>query len=170
MTTRVLGVDPGGQNTGVTLVDVTLELCSGRVLERGDQQPIHDYATAVAREVTELATGQHAIAEGMGTKPVTLIGVEGLNRVTPQMGKRPIDLYPTVEAGIVLGACFGMLRARGLHVAWVPPGGHGDNPLRTYPSQLIGAREKKGTGRLRHARSAYDVAFAARSMVRMGMA
>lgn len=152
----ILGVDPGGTYTGWCVVagdePEVFDLVS-----RSDGESITSFARAVARSLDRMG-GVMDYLEG--------VAIEGLVRVTPQVSDRPIDLYPTVEAGIVLGYVWRWAEDRLLRTVWVDPGGLGSLPLMAYPKMLVGPRETKGTGKLRHVRSAYDVARAGRREVR----
>ena len=102
----------------------------------------------------------------------SLVAVEGLHVPTPHMGMTSVK--GLIDTARVLGwvewvACQ-VWGDQGPFVS-VPPGGHGTAPRSTYPPELIGAREgPKLTGRLRHCRSAWDVAGAAPSYWRLRQA
>jgi hypothetical protein len=49
----------------------------------------------------------------------------------------------------------------------VPPAGHGAGPCQAYPGALWPATEKRGAGRCRHLRSAWDIAEAGAFLARL---
>lgn len=154
--TPVVGIDPGGTNTGIVVREGD-RLWFASTLHRA-LRPLPEYIADVLRVVDE---AQH--------RPGLPIAVED---VTPPTGFRngqraPIDPASLIGTAAVLGAVL----ARYPDAVVVPPGGHGSGPAGAYPPELIGPREGKAlTGRLRHCRSAWDVAGAARLVARIGAA
>ena len=155
---RVLGIDPGGTQTGMVVVE--LDARSGAaprvaravLVERGSEQGEGEYVGEVCAAVRELGEG------------CAVVGVEGL--VTPTPHLRVIALAGLLGAAVVLGAVLAV--APGAVV--VPPGGNGSGPLAAYPRELVGPGERSGAGWRRHLRSAWDVALAAASVERKGAA
>lgn len=146
-----IGVDPGGRETGVVL-RVGRE-CARAVVVVRELDEMGPYLREVVELLAELGA-DHPPA----VRPLVLVeGVAhpgGRNRE----GKvDPINVSGLLDAAQVLGA---ILYAYPTALV-VPPGGHGKGPLLAYPPELVGARERAGAGRLRHARSAWDVSFAA---------
>lgn len=147
----VLGVDPGGKTTGMA------QRCGPRLawwalVERRDGESDACYLTRVAGAVHQ----RHL------ESPV-VVAVEGLNHPSPHLGLANVSgLLATAE---VLGALKMAAVMHGWRLVEVPPGGHGSAPLAGYPRELVRARERTGTGRLRHARSAWDIAGAARFQI-----
>jgi hypothetical protein len=142
-----LGVDPGGTWTGLVARRGD-ELVEFAVLRRPAGQDDRTWVSRVLEESRWLAA-LRATGEPM------LVAVESLNPPIGRMGM--ITLTGLIGAAAVYGAVLGEYPA----AVTVAPGGHGSAPLGAYPQQLRGAREKQGTGRWRHARSAWDVAGAA---------
>ena len=142
----VLGVDPGGQSTGLVLRDRD-ELRHGEVVKRGDRD--------MAPYMLDVISAMSAF-----TVPA-LVAVEDVNEPSPHMGM--VALRGLLDTAQVLGAVL----SQWPHAVVVPPGGHGKGPLAAYPAELVGARERSGAGRLRHARSAWDLAGAAVRQVRL---
>ena len=135
----LLGVDPGGRETGIVLRD-------GRALHRwmlitreGD---LDVYCKEVAEAVGELVA--------WSSDPPTIV-VEDLNEPSGHMGI--VGTKGLLDTAQVLGGL-----ATLFDIVRVPPGGHGSGPLKAYPAPLVGDREIKGAGRLRHCRSAWDIA------------
>lgn len=156
---KVLGVDPGGQSTGMVVRDrdrlVGWHLCS-----RG-HQPIADYIDQLLGMAVDLA---HDTADAGG---LDLIAIEGLNDPSPHMGMTSVR--GLIDTATVIGALLAWSGIDGDPLGLlVDPGGHGSAAeglgraglLACYPHQLVGDREDKGAGRLRHVRSAWDVAAA----------
>ena len=155
MTERIyVGVDPGGSFTGVCARQGELR-CGGHVLiERDGDMAV--YADEVAVEV-------HWLLNSYGSRGYECaVAIEDVNDPVPHMG------LSNVRGLLDTSYLIGFLRASldGTDVVMVPPGRHGSAPLGSYPAQLVGAREKRGAGRMRHVRSAWDVAGAARLLAR----
>lgn len=142
---RVLGLDPGCRQTGLVVVEQS-RVVAHEVIERFDKQPLPgvDYLRLVAAKVRAY--------------PHDWLAVEGVAAPTPHLGVVNVD--GVLGAAMVLGAAV----AAEPHAVIVPPGGHGSLPLTAYPAELVGPRERTGSGRLRHCRSAYDVIVHARRL------
>lgn len=162
MPTRI-GVDPGARTTAIVAVDTKTHDVLGLVLVKntGTLLPLPtDYLRAVAADVNRLAE-QHNADD---------VHVEGVNRPSWHMGGKSkgaaTDPTGLLGAAQVLGAVIAST-ARTVHV--IPPGRNGSRPMGAYPAPLVsdGERRKQGwqtrvgTGQLRHARSAFDVAMGA---------
>jgi hypothetical protein len=138
----VVGIDPGGRWTGVVARRFDAVVWAAVITREGDMA---SYLTEIKAAVGD------AIATHLLAVDVT-VAVEGLVKPTPHMGV--ISLTGLLDTAVVLGAV----------MAWwpsaviVPPGDNGAGPLTAYPARLVGAREVKGEGIARHARSAWDVA------------
>ena len=144
----MLGVDPGGQHTGVVLRRGRDVLRAG-TCERDLDEKVHRYAHRVALEVLEWHTAG-ALEHGDRVH----LAVEGVVEPSPHMG------LTNVRGLLDTAVVFGALAATYPGLIVVRPGGNGSAPLRSYPAVLVGENERKGTGKLRHVRSAYDVAGA----------
>jgi len=163
--------DPGGSHSGlVSLIGV--DVVDVFVLDRADDELIVDYARRVADRLVamygrvERALTRRAAADEGEVVNDTAVALEGVVPITPHAGDKPINPTGLVYAAVVLGAC----AARFPNAAIVRPGRMGSNVLAAYPAQLVSDGERRrvgwemrvGTGQLRHARSAYDVAQAAK--------
>jgi hypothetical protein len=148
---RVLAIDPGGRQTGLA-VRVGKNFERACVVDREDFEEIECYLPRVLEVVAEYAGSA-----------VSLMAIEGV--VAPVNAKTlgMIHTRGLLDTAVVLGAVI----ARWPSVVVVPPGKHGSAPLSTYPAELVGEREKVGAGWLRHARSAWDVGWAAERMGRL---
>lgn len=142
----VLGVDPGGQETGLVLV-VDGKLVAHEVVQRKGSS-LQEWVVAVWDAVCDVME-----AEPFGPFTV-LVCVEDVNAPNPHLGL--IQVRGLLDAAAVLG----VVLANSKTVQLVPPGGHGSAPLRAYPPELVGPNEPRGTGVLRHCRSAWDIAHA----------
>lgn len=153
----MIGVDPGGTYTGVIARPTgrhdapCLFAC---VLVREPGQEMVDYLLEVFDAIRD------AQAKDRGPR-AREIAVEDARAPTGwKAGERaPIDPEGIINAARILGGIEGRWPNRHL----VDPGGHGALPLNLYPALLRGPRERVGTGRRRHARSAWDIAGVALS-------
>lgn len=154
---RVLGVDPGGAHTGYAIVDDGGTLVAWWLHDR-DGDSLDRWVGQCAQSALTLASAHQP----------DVVAVEGTNQPTGHMGMTSVaGLLDTAwTAGGIVAVC-GDYR---IPLVVVPPGGHGSNPLAVYPPQLVGERERKGAGRLRHVRSAFDVALAGRLLHRAAQA
>lgn len=146
-----VGVDPGGRHTGVVaragdqLLYKALVSCTPDIT-------FDWYLAEVVDTVRRARDHARDVLIAHDTHPRTglLVGVEDINDPTPQMGIASIR--GLIDTAQVLGAV-----AAHFVVTRIPPAGHGSNPLSTYPNALVG-HETEGRGRLRHVRSAWDIA------------
>lgn len=144
----VLGVDPGGRTTGMALRR-GMHLLWWTLLERHDIDEDRTYLSRVC-----------GVVHTRHLQEPIVVAVEGLNHPSPHLGLANVSgLVATAE---VIGALKVASVFHGWQFVEVTPGGHGSAPLSHYPQDLVGTRERTGKGRLRHARSAWDVAGAAR--------
>lgn len=141
--TGVVGVDPGGRYCGVVTRTGDAAVWAAVITRDGDMAGYLVEVRAAIRDAVAV------VDQAGGTATVA---VEGLVKPSPHMGV--ISLQGLLDTAVVLGAV----------MAWypdavvVPPGENGAGPLLSYPSRLVGARERVGEGVARHARSAFDVA------------
>jgi hypothetical protein len=146
MSVVVTGVDPGGRNVGIT-ARRDAELVDFSVLERKGvaEIPDADWIEEVCGQVLLFVDAFNGAVAVEGVRPPTGF----------KFGRRdPINFPGLIGTSMVLGAVLAMVPK----AIVVPPAQHGLAPLETYPDRLVGDREKVGAGRLRHARSAWDVA------------
>lgn len=157
--TIVLGIDPGGAATGLVLRDGA-RVAGHDVVERRKLTEV-----AYLSEVTRSVVGMAGHAE--------LVAVEGLVAPVAYINGKKQLLHPESFMGVC--TAFGWVMCvlsvvLDLEPVVVRPNGHGSrhealgvDVRRLYPAALIGPREgPAGTGILRHARSAWDIAGAAR--------
>lgn len=158
----VVGVDPGARATGIVLVGgsglvagVTVENLEGALLP-----PPGEYVERVLNVVADLAA----------SVPGCVVAVESVTRPSWHVAKsasRGAAGNPTALLGtaVVLGGVLGAYPGAVL----VRPGRNGSSPMGAYPEELVSAGERRkpgweirvGGGKLRHQRSAWDVALAA---------
>lgn len=153
----VLGVDPGGASTGFVLRDGRT-LLAHDVLDR-DTAPRTLWVEACVEAANNMAL----------EATVDLVAIEDLNDPSPHMGMTSVR--GLIDTAVVIGAlvCWAQDPVTGVDVTLVPPGRHGRAAegygraglLAAYPHELVGPQETSGTGRLRHARAAWDCAGAA---------
>ena len=159
-----LGVDPGGVHSGLlTLIDD--DLVDVFVLDlEPDELPVEYMQRVVAR-----ARAMFSRLERRPTEGGIAVALEGVVPITPHVKTKPINPTYLMHTALTLGG----LAATFPDAVIVRPGGHGSQPMGTYPLELVsdGERRRKGwqlragTGSLRHARSAYDVVRAAKSPI-----
>ncbi len=141
-----IGVDPGGQSTGIVLRQGD-RLVRAVTVTRGDD----DFQTYVS-EIVE-ATYRYTTQAPMRPR----IAVEDVVPPHWHMNGKASPMNPAhlIGPAIVLGAILGRFG----DAIVVAPGGNGSQPLAAYPELLVGKRETGtfGTGKLRHVRSAWDV-------------
>lgn len=164
-TTAAVGVDPGGKWCGI-VSRIGDEVIDQHVVTRADDEHVTDFALRCSRRVRSTAGRLRRECARRSLPPVVLIAHEDV--VAPRWhskGKaKPINPVPIIHTGVVLGSC----RAAVLDAmnVIVRPNSHGEAPLGSYPDELVSPAERridgwklrKGTGKLRHARSAWDVA------------
>jgi len=160
VTLTIVGVDPGARWTGV-IARRGRDLLHGVVVENtaGDRVP---YAVAVCAEIRngiEISGGNAVVA------------VEDVRAPCPHVNRRNgralTNPGPIIETGVLLGWVLATFE----DVVVVPPGGHGSNPLISYPGALVTASEHAHMVRAkaqlkpapqnstrRHLRSAWDIA------------
>jgi hypothetical protein len=145
---QVVGVDPGATWTGVVALSAEAEVCDQVVLQRRG-------GNWNAYRLLVLAT--------LGSFEPEVVAVESVRTPSPYIGnrRRVISPRPAIETARVWGWVEAWGVTTGRRVVVVPPARHGQRPLDDYPGSLVGRNETAGTGRLRHLRSAYDIALAA---------
>lgn len=150
--TPIVGVDPGSRSTGIVTRDGD-ELVSFLVVENDDWE-LGRYVAAV----TEAVHTQWWLVEDRALRAgPPRIAVEDVTRPNVwHQGKRQLlDPTAAIETAKVMGAIVG----RWPRAVIVAAAGNGKSPLAAYPPELVGPRETTGSGgRLRHARSAWDIA------------
>lgn len=158
-----VAVDPGGATTGIVVRSGdTLHVWA--LVERNHLEPTIDpYLSEVCDTIIRARDHARNLALSDDRYGPTTLAVEDINDPTPNM--RTISVRGLIDTAQVVGAV-----AARWAVVRIPPGGHGMNPLGVYPEALRGGREKKGTGKLRHCRAAWDIARHALLEVRTGKA
>lgn len=151
----IVAIDPGGAETGVVVRD--RDQCLWFTVVTRDGMPMADYLAEVVRVVGDPVAD---LASTDGEYP--LVAVEGLVEPNAHMGVTSVrGLLDTAK---VLGAVL----AHWPEAIEVRPGGHGSGSIATYPACLRPTRgQGRGHDRLRHCRSAFDVAHAAVQTLRL---
>lgn len=170
----MVGVDPGGQNTGIVVRrgDQLLyhALCErpGRLSGRAILDPGWlDLCAARVRQACREAG--YFRADGRRV----VVAVEGVNSPTGQMGQ--IALAGLLGTAAVAAAVIQTVTdlSPDSEVLVVPPGRHGALPLQCYPAELVSDAERRkglrrvGGGKLKDCRSAWDIAGAAVTQLRV---
>lgn len=157
---KVVGVDPGGRETGVILRSRdTVEGVEVIHLPDREPRPTSTYLNDVLDAVAAFRVAGRAPS---GRLPV--VCVEGIKKPKWYIDGKAKPMNP--ETLIGLSMVFGAVLAVYPDAVIVPPGKNGSKLLRAYPQELIGGAhnprwphpEPQGAGILRHARSAWDVA------------
>lgn len=166
----IVGVDPGGRHTGITVIDRAGWYCGHTLVDREDGNSRTAWARRVCCEVRDWMP----LDLDCDPDAVPIVAIEDVTAPNPHIRRRDgnavIDPAGVIDTAWVAGAVTADL-SHITRVQVVAPAGHGapvgDRRVlqQLYPSELVGDRETKGTGRLRHCRSAYDVAQAARRTV-----
>ena len=156
----VVGVDPGARATGIVLVTaggvvsgVSVENVDGALLP-----PPGEYVERVVMAIRELVAPGVAVAVESVTRPSWHVAKSASRGAA---GNPTALLGTAVVLGGVLGAYPGAVLVR--------PGRNGSGPMGVYPEALVSVGERRksgwelrvGSGKLRHQRSAWDVALAA---------
>lgn len=152
-----IGVDPGGSETGI-VVRAGDVLVAHWLIRKASSS---DYRRELLGALD--AAVQHATQPPWGPQPPAL-GIESVQAPNPHATVgRPINVTGLLRTGEVIGWLQQAHATQYLHLTlvMVTPGQHGAAPLYAYPGELVGARERSGTGQLRHVRSAWDIAAAA---------
>lgn len=157
MTPRVvIGVDPGGRTTGI--VARIAHVCLAADLVTRDGPAVFPDAVYLD-EVVAAIGGLVVYVEQDRPRPT--IAVEGV--VHPNGHVRMINAAGLLGTAAVLGAVLAYFPA----AVVVPPAGNGAGPRSAYPAALWPPTEKRGAGRCRHLRSAWDVAEAGAFLARL---
>lgn len=158
----ILGVDPGARETGLVLTYGD-RLLGHRLAIAPDVLDMRNPVDPVYLELV-IATTEELLDE-TATEAVTpsgadLLAIEAVHPPNGHLGMT--NVAGALGLAAVTGALIGWAQGEDLPVMAIDTDGHGQGPLLGYPKDLVGPMEKKGTGVLRHCRSAYDVALAAR--------
>lgn len=168
----ILAIDPGARETGIAVVEFDDRGTGGRgkliasatvrSADTGTYLPVPDeYLAAVQYAVTSAVEAGVRVAAIEDTKPPNW-----------HMGRAAYSPDALIATAQVAGWCRGYLSAAPLDrpPLMVPPHGNGAGPLGSYPSELVSATERRdptwrvrvggAKAKLRHERSAYDVARA----------
>ena len=153
-----IGVDPGARDTGIIAVDGT-RVVMETIHNAGDMLPLdRAYIGRVLDTVAGLLT----------EFPGAVLLVESVVRPSWHVKSKAshgaaTNPEPLLSTAVLLGALLGAFPDAGV----VPPGKNGSRPLASYPPALVSDRERskpgwemntKSRGKLRHMRSAWDIA------------
>jgi hypothetical protein len=157
----VIGVDPGARETGLVLGQWAagrLTLTDHRVVRRVDARPVLDVPTAYLAELV-------AKLRSWTTGGPGLVAIEGVTVPHPHGRRGLISPAAPMATAVVFGAVLG--QAWPWPVTVIAPAQHGKLPAGCYPPGIRGRPGGKGADRLRHCRSAWDVARAAAAQTRV---
>ncbi|MDV6267049.1 hypothetical protein [Rhodococcus globerulus] len=156
-----LGIDPGARSTGLCVLSGGEILAHQTVTSEGDIFPAQRRYVLAVLEAGAVLLQIH---------DVTHVAVETITRPSWHMkGRAAADPTALLATAEVLGAVLGVDWP--VNVTQIRPNKNGSRPLGAYPDELISPAERRkkgwehriGSGQLRHARSAYDVARLASS-------
>lgn len=171
-----LGIDPGGQTTGLVLL-LNQTFHQHWLVQRGEK-PLEDYTITVISEVNAIIT--ELLAANTDTRPIQV----KIEQVVPPKGfvkghRSPLNPGALIGVSMVYGACLAELTAmrdddetgRLAEIIAVRPSRHGHTPKNlkgealerfmraNYPAPLLPSRTGSSFGDIgRHCRSAYDIA------------
>ena len=150
----IVGVDPGGKHTGI-VVRTPEGLHRWTLITR--TSPLDWYLGEIVDAVTETRDFARnlILLDNHTDFRLPTLAVEDLNPPAPQMGI--ISVRALLDTAQVIGAIAGRYV-----ITRIPPGGHGSAPNAAYPEALQGPP----TGKMRHVRSSWDIAGAARTLIR----
>lgn len=150
--TPVVGVDPGGRESGLVLRQGADVVHHVLLVREGPARSLP--GSTYFREVIATALELRAEGDELGAG-ATVVAVEGLSEPNPHMGT--IAVMGIMGTAAVFGAVVGVIT----DAVVVEPAGHGKAPMPAYPRQLQPTTgHGKGHDNLRHCRSAYDIARA----------
>ncbi|WP_053207966.1 hypothetical protein [Jiangella muralis] len=161
---HVLGIDPGSVDTGL-VVRCGLDVLAHVTVHRDRDEDADDGTRGVGVGPIYLGAIAETARQLVHEHAVEHVGAESVVAPNPHVRRRDGDSKINPAAVIAAGLVLGHLLAVWPNLVRVPPGRNGSSPLSAYPLVLVSDRERalglnrigKG-GKLRHVRSAYDVA------------
>lgn len=162
MTPVIIGVDPGGRQTGLVVRYGDNCLAADLVTRDGPELfPGADYLAEVVDAIGGLIVYASQDLPELADAAPPRIAVEGV--VHPSGHVRMINAAGLLGTATVLGAVLAMFPSAFV----VAPAGHGAGPRSAYPLKLWPPTEKRGAGKCRHLRSAWDIAEAGAFLARL---
>lgn len=177
----IIGIDPGGKQTGVIHMDATKGAYAGHWLrERSPGQPVPAYAALTAQWLYDHLWDHHNDGRAVLVAIETVTPPTGFNR---RGKKQPINPAGIIDVSTVFGGLVAACQLFALEsttpigslVRLVEPKGNGATPdlprgraldaymRQHYPSKLLPSKNGTAyTDAMRHCRSAWDVARKAR--------
>jgi hypothetical protein len=158
----IVGVDPGSRNTGVVVRQGIVLVDFETVIRVGSEDlPLAGYLQEVLRVV--LGFWQKYVAE--------LVAIEAVVAPSPFQGRESGPGFSNLDGILGTAMVVGAVEGFFPHAIRVQPARMGQAPLSTYPDALRPRAGKgKGKDKLRHVRSAWDVAGAAEGAARIAKA
>jgi hypothetical protein len=155
----IVGVDPGGRDTGIVIRHDERLLWSDTV-HRDQGEAVDTYARRVRRAVD--AAVERA---GLISTAPRAVAVEDVVEPSPHV--RLTNVRGLLDTAVVLGA---VLTHDLAPVVLVLPYHHGGGPLIAYPEALRPTRGRGlGKDALRHVRSGWDIAGAGAAQIRQAL-
>lgn len=165
----ILGIDPGARETGVAVVDFGDRRAGPRLVISTTVRSTAPTAVYLPVPADYLAAIVETIGPIVNALPrVDGVAVEDVVAPNLHMERAAYSTGPIVATAQVSGWCLGLLAEHWPLAIRVPPHGNGGAPLGAYPPQLVSDTERRNPNwrirpggdkaKLRHERSAYDVA------------
>jgi hypothetical protein len=162
--TVVLGVDPGAVDTGLVVIDDSIQdlrACMRGAFTVSRDDKVVDPLGNITVNRRYLHDVNASILDAVRRWDVTAIAYEGLKKPKGFKGGRVdfIDPASLAAIGMVIGGI--TARAWPVDLVTVPPGGNGSNLVwNLYPEPIrMASATAKGADKHRHERSAFDVAL-----------
>lgn len=169
----IIGVDPGGRDTGIAVIDGRRQLVAASVITRHPDNTIDDHVHGLAAWVDQVLAAINAQVAAIldaaagdivtGWLPAdTFVAVETFRRPSPHKNRANGNALINVDGLLATAAIVGAVEARyntTARLLLVPPANNGSNVAAAYPAPIRQKPGAAGQDRNRHARSAYDVAL-----------
>lgn len=178
----ILAVDPGAVDTGIVVVratyrpDLLAHTTVSREVRLNDAIAAAEGGLVHPDYLAAVTDGLNAVLDVLGTVPLDAVAIEDVVRPNPHKRRRDgssvIDPGPVAATAATASTVVGWAAALDYPVVMVRPAGMGSEPLEgRYPPELLDRGGKAlPNGKMRHARSAYDVALDAALEARVAMA
>lgn len=159
----VLGVDPGGRWTGI-LVRRGVDVLAHVTVTRDTDEDADAGTRGVGVGPAYVADVCIAAAELADVHAVDLVAVESVVAPNPHVNRRNGKATTNPTGALGAAMVYGAILRDWPAAVIVAPAGNGSLPLSAYPPELVSDQERRrglnriGDGKLRHVRSAYDVA------------
>lgn len=153
----VVGVDPGGRDTGIVVINTSARSIPGMLLR-------HFTVTNPAKDLLDTSPAylmdvNASILMAIRETDAEAVGMEGLRAPSSHIRGEKSFVRPrdVMAVALVVGSILG--RSWPVGLVKIAPGGNGKTLPRTqYPEAIRMAEGGRGSDKRRHERSAFDVA------------